>query len=114
MNIASLISLGQTALVTVTVPTAKLFFHGRAGGSGGAFGKYAEEDDLLEVAWSLKTKGDLVVEGMATIGGKRLQDWLYPVGAVCLCGENVQPDALYGGQWSEAETERMRAYVRIS
>ncbi|MBR5602529.1 MAG: hypothetical protein IKW24_07830, partial [Clostridia bacterium] len=107
-------SLGQTALVTVTVPTAKLFFHGRAGGSGGAFGKYAEEDDLLEVAWSLKTKGDLVVEGMATIGGKRLQDWLYPVGAVCLCGENVQPDALYGGQWSEAETERMRAYVRIS
>ena len=107
-------SLGVCSAVTVTVPTAKLFFHGRAGGNGGAFGKYAEEDDLLEVAWSLKTKGNLVVEGMATVGGKTLQDWLYPVGAVCLFGEDVQPDALYGGQWTAAETDQMRAYVRIS
>lgn len=96
-------TLGGTASLTVTVPTAKVFFHGRAGGSGGAFGKYAEADDLLEVAWSLKTKGDLTVEGSATIGGKTLMDWLHPVGSVCVCSGDADPAALFGGVWTAAD-----------
>ena len=61
---------------------------------------------MLEVAWSLKTKGDLVVEGTAVIGGKQLWEHLYPVGGVCSCGESADPAALFGGVWESAENVR--------
>lgn len=104
-------TLGGTAALLLTVPTAKVFFHGRSGGSGGAFGKYAESDDLLEVAWSLKTKGDLTVEGTVTIGGKQLADWLHPIGSVCTCAADADPAALFGGVWAEAD-DTVHRWVR--
>lgn len=104
-------TLGGTTALTFTVPTAKVFFHGRAGGEGAAFGKYAEADDLLELAWSLKTKGDLIVEGTAVIGGKTLTDWLYPVGTVCTCSADANPADLFGGTWAVA-ADTVQRFVR--
>lgn len=98
-------ALGNVSSVTVTLPCANVFFHGRKGGRGAAFGKAAEADDVLEVAWSLKTKGDLVVEGAATIGGKALWEWIYPIGAVCSFGGDIDPAALFGGTWAETADE---------
>ena len=106
-------ALGNTTSVTVTLPCTNVFFHGRKGGRGAAFGKAAEADDVLEVAWTLKTKGDLVVEGAATIGGKALWEWLYPVGAVCGCGGDVDPATIYGGTWAETAAD-VRHWVRIA
>ena len=94
--------LGQSSGITVTMPCTNVFFHGRKEGRGAAFGKQAEEDDVLEVAWSLKTKGDLVVEGTAVIGGKALWEHIYPVGSVCACAADADPAAIFGGTWTEA------------
>ena len=104
-------TVGGSASVTVTLPSINVFFHGRSGGQGAAFGKRAEADDVLEVAWSLKTKGDLVVEGTATIGGKQLWEHLYPVGAVCSCDASADPSVLFGGTWIGADTT-VRHWVR--
>ncbi len=104
-------ALERSASVTVTLPCTNVFFHGRKGGRGAAFGKQAEVDDVLEVAWSLKTKGDLVVEGSATIGGKALWEYLYPVGTVCSCDASANPQELFGGAWTEA-VDGVRYWVR--
>ena len=67
--------LGNTATYKQLIPTADVMFHARAGGKGAAFGKYAEADDLLDVAWSAKIRKslevlkDLVIKGAATITG---------------------------------------------
>lgn len=47
-------SLGASRTVTVTVPTAAVALHLRSGGRGAAFGKYAEKDDTLQLAWDLE------------------------------------------------------------
>ncbi len=104
-------ALGRSASVTVTLPCTNVFFHGREGGLGAAFGKRAEEDGVLEVAWSLKTKGDLVVEGSVTVGGKALWEQLYPVGTVCGCHVSADPAALFGGTWVQAD-DAVRYWVR--
>lgn len=105
-------ALGKSDSVTVMLPNTNVFFHGRREGRGAAFGKRAEEDEVLEVAWSLKTKGDLVVEGTAVIGGKQLWEHLYPVGGVCSCGESADPAVLFGGTWEQ--TENVRHWVRTA
>ncbi|MBQ5672017.1 MAG: hypothetical protein IIV43_06655, partial [Oscillospiraceae bacterium] len=90
------------------------FFHGRQGGRGAAFGKYAEEDDLLEVAWSIRGKQDLSIEGDGAvkgtlsvgtlqIGGSSLLDFFYPVGRVILTDGVSDPGDLYGGGWEIIE-----------
>lgn len=54
-------SLGNTAKYEVTIPTDTAALHLRAGGSGAAFGKYAEQDDLLDVAWNTRIRGKLAL-----------------------------------------------------
>ena len=49
-------SLGNTASYEATIPTDNVAFHIREGGQGAAFGKYAEEDDLLDVAWAARIR----------------------------------------------------------
>lgn len=107
-------ALGNIALCTVVIPTDDAFFHGRQGGRGAAFGKYAEQDDLLEVAWSIRGKQDLAIEGNGavqgvlsvggmSIGGRSLLDFLYPVGRVILTDGESDPAELYGGGWELIE-----------
>lgn len=50
-------SLGNTAAYEATIPTDSVAFHIRDGGRGAAFGKYAEADNLLDVAWDLHVGG---------------------------------------------------------
>ena len=54
-------SLGSSRTVTVTVPTAAVTLHLRSGGRGAAFGKYAEKDDTLQLAWDLELARPLPV-----------------------------------------------------
>lgn len=49
-------SLGNTASYEATIPTDNVAFHIREGGQGAAFGKYSEEDDLLDVAWAARVR----------------------------------------------------------
>lgn len=104
--------LGNTSTFTMVIPTANAFFNGRAGGNGAAFGKYAEEDDLLEVVWNLKTKKNLTAEGGAsiagtvtagslTVNGKTLLDRTYPVGAIYISTVSTSPASLFGGTWTQ-------------
>lgn len=55
-------SLGNQAEYEVTIPTETVTLHLRERGLGGAFGKYAEEDDLLDVAWRLRVRKELMLD----------------------------------------------------
>lgn len=59
-------SLGNSRTVTVTIPTAAVTLNLRPGGRGAAFGKYAEADDELQVAWDLKLDNPLEVASGGT------------------------------------------------
>ena len=56
-------SLGNTATYTQLLPTANVMFHGRKGGKGAAFGKYGEQDDLLDVDWNIRGRKNLQIDG---------------------------------------------------
>ena len=56
-------SLGNTASYEATIPTDNVAFHIREGGQGAGFGKYAEEDDLLDVAWNALVRKNMTVSG---------------------------------------------------
>lgn len=114
VHLTAVDTLGNTALCTVVIPTDDAFFHGRQGGKGAAFGKYAEQDDLLEVAWSIRGKQDLAIEGDGAvkgtlsvggmvIEGRSLLDFFYPVGRVILTDGETDPADLYGGGWEIIE-----------
>lgn len=51
--------LGKTASFEVVISTADATFNLKKGGKGGAFGKYAEEDDLLDVDWRFRARGGI-------------------------------------------------------
>ena len=68
-KITAVDSLGNTAVYEATIPTDSVAFHIREGGQGAAFGKYAEEDDLLDVAWSQRIRKNLTLDGAVTVGG---------------------------------------------
>lgn len=61
-------SLGNAASYEATIPTDNVAFHIRDGGQGAGFGKYAEEDDLLDVAWNSRVRKNLTVDGAVSIG----------------------------------------------
>lgn len=79
--------LGFSSTYTQPIPTATVFFHGRKGGKGAAFGKYAEADGVLEIDWGLNVQG------------RSLQDWLHPVGSVYISADATSPAKLFGGDW---------------
>ena len=51
--------LGKSASFQLVISTADVAFHIRKGGKGGAFGKYAEEDNLLDCAWAFFARGGI-------------------------------------------------------
>lgn len=65
-------TVGGEAQRTTRVNTTDMSFHIKKGGKGAAFGKYAEEDGWLDVAWKLK------VDGTPIVGTKLIADneWL--------------------------------------
>ena len=52
-------SLGNQASYMVVISTAEAALNLRNGGKGAAFGKYAEEDDLLDCDWRFRARGGI-------------------------------------------------------
>ena len=55
-------ALGKSISTELTVTTREEWLHGKEGGKGAAFGKAAEEDNLLDVAWNLRVRGNLILD----------------------------------------------------
>ena len=54
-------TVGESVTLAMAIPTEQVTFHLRNGGTGAAFGKYAEEERVLEIApdWTLRLHGNL-------------------------------------------------------
>ena len=83
------------AFTTVTiidmVSTASVLMDFKAGGKGIAIGKVSEKDKTLEIAdsWELE------------VHGKKLIDYIYPIGSIYLSVNSTSPVTLFGGSWTQ-------------
>ena len=96
-------SLGNSASYEENIPTEQVAFHLKEGGQGAAFGKAAEQDELLDVAWDARFREDVQVDGALRVGGKSLLDMVYPVGSIYLSVSETDPQTLFGGTWARLE-----------
>lgn len=96
-------SLGNSAEFEENIPTEQVAFHLKEGGRGAAFGKAAEQDELLDVAWDARFREDMQVDGTLQVGGKTLLDMVYPVGSIYLSVNAADPQTLFGGTWARLE-----------
>ena len=96
-------SLGNSARYEENIPTERVAFHLKEGGNGAAFGKAAEHDELLDVAWDARFREDVQVDGVLRVGGKSLLDMVYPVGSIYLSVSGTDPQTLFGGTWARLE-----------
>lgn len=96
-------SLGNSAEFEENIPTEQVAFHLKEGGRGAAFGKAAEQDELLDVAWDARFREDVQVDGALQVGGKSLLDLVYPVGSIYLSVSGTDPQTLFGGTWARLE-----------
>lgn len=61
-------TIGNKNLVTVQIPTERVFFEGyRDESNGAAFGKHVTLPDYLDLEWNLRTRKNLVVDGATTL-----------------------------------------------
>lgn len=100
-------TLGTVKTVTAMSGTAAVAFHLREGGQGAAFGKRADSDGL-HCAWDADFDGKVKVTGEVSagtlkVGGKKLLDLVYPIGAVYMSMTGTPPSALFGGTWRAIE-----------
>ena len=96
-------SLGNSTEFEENIPTEQVSFHLKEGGKGAAFGKAAEQDELLDVAWDARFREDVQVDGALRVGGKSLLDMVYPVGSIYLSVSGTDPQTLFGGTWARLE-----------
>ena len=96
-------SLGNSTEFEENIPTEQVAFHLKEGGQGAAFGKAAEQDELLDVAWDARFREDVQVDGVLQVGGKSLLDMVYPVGSIYLSVSGTDPQTLFGGTWARLE-----------
>ena len=96
-------SLGNSTEFEENIPTEQVAFHLKEGGQGAAFGKAAEQDELLDVAWDARFREDVQVDGALRVGGKSLLDMVYPVGSIYLSVSGTDPQTLFGGTWARLE-----------
>lgn len=74
VQVRAIDDFGETNSRTFNVPTDSVTYHEKAGGKGAAFGKYAEEDNLLDVAedWDMRVRGGLHVGGRSSVSSLTL------------------------------------------
>ena len=96
-------SLGNSTEFEENIPTEQVAFHLKEGGKGAAFGKAAEQDELLDVAWDARFRENVQVDGALQVGGKTLLDMVYPVGSIYLSVNAADPQTLFGGTWARLE-----------
>lgn len=74
VEISAVDGVGSKNTVVFTIPTAEVAFHIKPGGKGAAFGKYATDDDTLDIGWkTLKVNGK-TLEEMIGEGGNHETD----------------------------------------
>ncbi|MCR2032390.1 DUF859 family phage minor structural protein [Anaerofustis stercorihominis] len=80
-----------TVTIYNTVSTAAVLMDFKAGGKGIAIGKVAEKDNTVEIAnnWELE------------IHGKKLIDYIYPIGSIYMSVNATSPANLFGGSWTQ-------------
>lgn len=80
-----------TVTIYDTVSTAAVLMDFKAGGKGIAIGKVAEKDNVVEIAnnWELE------------IHGKKLIDYIYPIGSIYMSVNATSPANLFGGSWTQ-------------
>ena len=61
VQISAIDSVDGEKCVTFIIPAASATLHLRAGGKAVGIGKYAEQDDLLDVAWDTRIRGKLAL-----------------------------------------------------
>lgn len=61
VQISAIDDVGNEGITTFTLLSEAVFMHRRAGGKGMGLGKYCEEDNLLDVAWNLRVRGNILV-----------------------------------------------------
>ena len=77
VEISLIDQLNRGAMNTSYIPTGSVFFMGMEGGNGAAFGKYPEYDNMLDVEWDLRTRGDLYIGS----SGNKVADFVIEEGA---------------------------------
>ncbi|MEA4964869.1 MAG: DUF859 family phage minor structural protein [Oscillospiraceae bacterium] len=85
VELSAIDSLGSEKSVSATVPTANVAFHLKDGGLGAAFGKYAEQDNLLESVWPLKIQGNMLNDFVVETGGNAYWSWRKWASGVAEC-----------------------------
>lgn len=103
---------------TVDLAQMSFIIDFKAGGTGVAFGKPADTDDLFEVDFPAQFNKNATFEGLqadtatftstlianeadiATFSGKTLLDSTYPVGSIYIAYNHTSPASLFGGSWS--------------
>ena len=60
-------SLGNTAEFEDSIPTERVAFHLKEGGNGAAFGKVAEQEELLDVAWNTRIWGKVQADSYTAV-----------------------------------------------
>ena len=67
VNIKITDKFGTTDTYQYNIPTEEVTFNLKEGGNGAAFGKYAEEEDVLEVNWNEHVLKGLTVDGNSNL-----------------------------------------------
>ena len=76
---------GATATITAPLQSAARPMNIKSNGKGVAFGKMAETDNLLDVSWGARVRGNLAVDGTQTVtGNSTLSGTLGVTGATTL------------------------------
>lgn len=88
-------ALGRTATMSVSISTAMKTFNLKANGKGAAFGKMAESDNVLDVAWKLNVRGDIQLSGSVKWG-----QCPFPIGYVYISVNSTNPNTYFGGTWT--------------
>ena len=78
---------GATAIITAPLQSAARPMNIKSNGKGVAFGKMAETDNLLDVSWGARVRGNLAVDGTQTVtGNSTLKGTLGVTGNTTLSG----------------------------
>lgn len=77
VEIQAIDDVGDSHVMSFVIGTDSVTMHMKAGGRGVAFGKYAEQDDLLDVEWDTAISGDLYLG----IIRKKLSDFVIEEGS---------------------------------
>ena len=83
----------SSASSILNIPTASFPMDVKANGTGVAFGKVAETDDLMDVNFNANFRKQLKINGV------NIFDVIYPIGSIYLSVNDTNPGTLFGGTW---------------